>query len=98
MLIVPNAVSEEFLGPLPDATALRAALKIGPDEYVVGLGSSLVPRERIGTPLEATSALRARGVPPRGLIVGDGPERAPLRRQAGAWTRRPSSPPPCPRP
>jgi glycosyltransferase involved in cell wall biosynthesis len=82
ILIVPNAVSEEFFKPLPDATALRAALGIGPDEYVVGVVSSLVPHEGIGTLIEATAALRARGVPVRVLIVGDGPERAALQRQA----------------
>ena len=82
ILIVPNAVSAEFLRPLPDATALRAALGIDPDEYVVGVVSSLVPHEGIGTLLEATAILRARRVPTRALIVGDGPERAALQRQA----------------
>jgi len=82
ILIVPNAVSEEFLKPLPDAAALRDELGIDPDEYVVGVVSSLVPHEGIGTLLEATAILRARRVPVRALIVGDGPERAALQRQA----------------
>jgi glycosyltransferase involved in cell wall biosynthesis len=82
VLIVPNAVSEEFLQPLPDATALRAALGIKPGEHVVGEVSSLVRHEGIGTLLEATKLLRARGLPVRALIVGDGPERAALQRQA----------------
>ena len=82
ILIVPNAVSAEFLRPLPDATTLRAALGIDPDDYVVGVVSSLVPHEGIGTLLEATAILRARGVPARALIVGDGPERAALQRRA----------------
>ena len=60
ILIVPNAVAAEFLRPLPDAAALRAALGIDPDEYVVGVVSSLVPHEGIGTLLEATAILRAR--------------------------------------
>jgi len=82
ILIVPNAVSEEFLKPLPDAAALRGELDIDPDEYVVGVVSSLVPHEGIGTLLEATAILRARRVPARVLIVGEGPERAALQRQA----------------
>jgi glycosyltransferase involved in cell wall biosynthesis len=82
ILIVPNAVSQEFLQPLPDATALRRELGIEPDEYVPGVVSSLVPHEGIGTLLEATAILRARGAPVRALIVGDGPERAALQRQA----------------
>ncbi len=84
ILIVPNAVAAEFLRPLPDAAALRAALGIDPDEYVVGVVSSLVPHEGIGTLLEATAILRARRVPARVLIVGDGPEAAALQRQAAA--------------
>jgi glycosyltransferase involved in cell wall biosynthesis len=84
ILIVPNAVSAEFLRPLPDATALREELGINPGEYVVGVVSSLVPHEGIGTLLEATAILRARGVPTRALIVGDGPERATLQRHAGS--------------
>ena len=66
ILIVPNAVSEEFLKPLPDAATLRHELNIDPDEYVVGVVSSLVPHEGIGTLLEATAVLRARRVPDPG--------------------------------
>jgi glycosyltransferase involved in cell wall biosynthesis len=82
ILIVPNAVSGEFLQPLPDAATLREDLGIKPDEYITGVVSSLVPHEGIGTLLGATAILRARGVPVRALIVGDGPERAALQRQA----------------
>jgi len=82
ILIVPNAVSAGFLGPLPGAAALRKELKLDPGEFVAGVVSSLVPHEGIGTLLEATAILRARGLPARVLIVGDGPERAALQRQA----------------
>jgi glycosyltransferase involved in cell wall biosynthesis len=82
ILIVPNAVSEEFLRPLPDASALRRELGIKADEYVVGEVTSLVKHEGVGTLLEATAILRGRGVPVRALIVGDGPERAALQRRA----------------
>jgi glycosyltransferase involved in cell wall biosynthesis len=82
ILIVPNAVAPAFLSPLPDVTALRMQLGIGPQEYVAGVVSTLSPYEGIGTLLEATALLRARGVPARALIVGDGTERAALQRQA----------------
>ena len=82
VLIVPNAVSGEFLRPLPDPSALRKELGIAPREHVVGVVSSLVPHEGIGALLEATQLLRERGLPVRALIVGDGPERAALQRQA----------------
>jgi len=82
ILIVPNAVSEDFLQPLPDAQKLRSQLGIKPDEHVIGEVSSLVPHEGIGTLLQATRLLKDRGLPMRALIVGDGPERAALQRQA----------------
>ena len=66
--------------PTPRRAARRARHQ--PDEHVVGLVSSLVAHEGIGTLLEAMRLLRDRGVPVRALIVGDGPERAALQRQA----------------
>ncbi|MGP4091524.1 glycosyltransferase family 4 protein [Streptomyces sp. KR55] len=83
VLIVPNAVDEEFLAPLPDGAPLRARLGIAPDDLVVGTVSSLTPHEGIGTLLHAGAELRRRGVPLRLLIVGDGPEREALQRLAG---------------
>jgi glycosyltransferase involved in cell wall biosynthesis len=83
VVIVPNAVSESFLRPLPaDGGRLRASLGIQPGEQVVGLVSSLVAHEGIGTLLEAVKVLGDRGARVRALIVGDGPERTALQRQA----------------
>jgi glycosyltransferase involved in cell wall biosynthesis len=84
VIIVPNAVSDEFLQPLPDSAKLRKELGLKPGEHVVGEVSTLVPHEGIGTLLEATKLLRERGLPVRALIVGDGPERKALQRQAAA--------------
>jgi glycosyltransferase involved in cell wall biosynthesis len=85
VIIVPNGVSEEFLQPLPDDQGkLKASLGIKPGEHVVGLVSSLVAHEGIGTLLEAVKILNDRGVRTRALIVGDGPERPALQRQAAA--------------
>jgi glycosyltransferase involved in cell wall biosynthesis len=83
IIIVPNGVSEQFLEPLPDdGGKLRASLGIAPGEQVVGLVSSLVAHEGIGTLLDAVKILRDRGAKVRALIVGDGPEGGTLRRQA----------------
>ncbi len=84
ILIVPNGVSDDFLQPLPDATQLRRDLGIKDGEFVVGLVSSLVAHEGIGTLLEAVKILNDRGIRTRALIVGDGPERGALQRQAAA--------------
>jgi glycosyltransferase involved in cell wall biosynthesis len=84
VLVVPNAVSDDFLQPLPDdGGALRARLGLRPGEQVAGVVSNLVGYEGIDTLLEAVAELRSRGVPVRPLIVGDGPERAALERRAG---------------
>ncbi|KIE23205.1 hypothetical protein LK08_31185 [Streptomyces sp. MUSC 125] len=82
VLIVPNAVDDTFLAPQPDGAGLRARLGIAPDEFVVGTVSSLTPHEGIGTLLRSGAELRRRGIRLRLLIVGDGPERVPLRRMA----------------
>ncbi|MET8452657.1 glycosyltransferase family 4 protein [Streptomyces sp. NPDC005209] len=82
VLIVPNAVDEMFLAPPPDGAPVRARLGIAPDEFVVGTVSSLTPHEGIGTLLHAGAELRRRKIPLRLLIVGEGPERAALERQA----------------
>ncbi|HEY2241312.1 MAG TPA: glycosyltransferase family 4 protein [Streptosporangiaceae bacterium] len=83
VLVVPNAVSGDFLQPLPDSGALRASLGLRPGELVAGVVSNLVGYEGIDTLLAAVAELRSRGVNVRPLIVGDGPERAALERQAG---------------
>ncbi|MBC6460901.1 glycosyltransferase family 4 protein [Actinomadura sp. HBU206391] len=82
IVIVPNAVDEELLLPLPDAAPLKAALGIAPDERVVGTTTSFYGYEGLDTLLEAGAELRRRGVPVRLLLVGDGPERAALERHA----------------
>ncbi len=83
VIVVPNAVSAEFLEPLPDGGPLRESLGIRPGELVVGVVSNLVAYEGIGTLLEAAAELRRRKLPVRPLIVGDGTERAALERLAG---------------
>ncbi len=92
--IVPNAVRESFLEPLPPRPGPglppAAGLPPGPvpvpaqDAFTVGTVTTLTPHEGIGTLLEAVRLLTERGVPVRALIVGDGPERAALERQAQA--------------
>jgi glycosyltransferase involved in cell wall biosynthesis len=61
---------------------LKSHLGIKDNEHVVGLVSSLVAHEGIGTLLEAVKILNDRGTRTRALIVGDGPERGALERQA----------------
>jgi glycosyltransferase involved in cell wall biosynthesis len=78
VLVVPNAVDDSFLTPLPDGSKLRAELGIAPDDVVVGLTSTFYGFEGIGTLIEAAALRRDITL----LLVGDGPERPALERQA----------------
>ena len=78
MLVVPNAVDDSFLQPLPDGAGLRAELGIAPDAVVVGLTSTFYGFEGIGTLIEAAALRRDITL----LLVGDGPERPALERRA----------------
>jgi glycosyltransferase involved in cell wall biosynthesis len=80
--VVPNAVDNAFLQPLPDAGDLRARLGLGTDTAVVGLTSSFYGYEGIDTLIDAAALLHDRGTPIRLLLVGDGPERGALERRA----------------
>jgi glycosyltransferase involved in cell wall biosynthesis len=80
--VVPNAVDDAFLQPLPDAGGLRARLGLGTDTAVVGLTSSFYGYEGIDTLIDAAALLHDRGTPIRLLLVGDGPERGALERRA----------------
>jgi glycosyltransferase involved in cell wall biosynthesis len=78
VLVVPNAVDESFLEPLPDGGKLRAELGIAEGDVVVGLTSTFYGFEGIGTLIEAAALRRDFTL----LLVGDGPERPALERQA----------------
>ncbi|MEU5876605.1 glycosyltransferase [Spirillospora sp. NPDC047279] len=82
IVVIPNAVDEEFLKPLPDGGPLRAELGIGPGEKVVGTTTSFYGYEGLDTLLEAGAELRRNGHPVRLLLVGDGPERPALQQRA----------------
>jgi glycosyltransferase involved in cell wall biosynthesis len=82
VVVVPNAVDEMFLAPVPDASDLRTSLGLKPDDVVVGLVSSLVGYEGVATLLDAVRLLADDGAPVRGLVVGDGTERAALEERA----------------
>jgi PEP-CTERM/exosortase A-associated glycosyltransferase len=80
--IVPNAVDVETFVPVERDAQLGGELAIGADEVVLGYISSLTHYEGISFLLQAIARLVAAGEPVRGLIVGDGPERASLQIEA----------------
>ncbi|MBB4933932.1 glycosyltransferase involved in cell wall biosynthesis [Lipingzhangella halophila] len=82
VIVVPNAVDEEFLAPLPPGGELRAELGIGPEDFVVGTTTSCYGYEGLDLLVDAVASLRRRGVPAHALVVGDGPELGALRARA----------------
>ena len=60
-----------------DKTTLRTQLGFSDQDFVFGLCAVMRPEKAHGDFLEALSALHSRGVPAKGLLIGDGP----LRRQ-----------------
>lgn len=58
--------------------AMRARLGFRPDEYVIGQSAVFRPEKNHPQSLKALAALRARGVPARLLLVGDGPGRTQI--------------------
>ncbi|WP_246061995.1 glycosyltransferase family 4 protein [Haloactinospora alba] len=84
VLVVPNAVEEGFLEPLPSGSGVRDEWGVGPEEFVVGTTTSCYGYEGLDTLIDAVALLRGRGVPARALVVGDGPELDALRDHAAA--------------
>ena len=60
--------------------AFRRSLGFEAEDFVVGLCSQLRPEKAHGDLLEALARLRAQGLPARGLLIGDGPERSRIER------------------
>lgn len=60
--------------------ALRQSLGCGDSDYLIGLCSVLRPEKAHGDLLDAIARLRAAGVPAKGLLIGDGPQRDAIER------------------
>jgi glycosyltransferase involved in cell wall biosynthesis len=60
--------------------AFRRSLGFADEDYLVGLCSVFRPEKAHGDLLAAISRLRARGLPAKALLIGDGPERGAIER------------------
>ena len=79
--VIPNGVdASRFEG----ATADRARLGVNGDRVVVGSVGCLAVRKDYGTLLDALAQIRAQGLDPWVVLVGDGPERGNLEARAHA--------------
>lgn len=76
--VIHNAIDVDHFATGPQAgrlADLRRSLGFGPHDYVIGLCSALRPEKAHGDLLQAIASLRLRGVPAKGLLIGDGPTR-----------------------
>jgi glycosyltransferase involved in cell wall biosynthesis len=62
--------------------ALRTELGFAPEDYVIGLCSSLRPEKAHGDLLQAIARLRSQGLAAKALFIGAGPERAVIENTA----------------
>jgi len=79
-LVVPNAVPIKDFAGRSDATkqALRAELKVDPDDVLIGSVSRLVDFKNLGFLIPIVAQALQDGLRFRLAIVGDGPERSKL--------------------
>ena len=84
--VIYNGVDLEHWSPRPAAerAMIRRVLALEEGDFVVGMCAVLRPEKNHLQLLEALARLRARGVPARALLVGDGPERARIEARARA--------------
>lgn len=69
--ILPNAADIYEFAPLPSDQKLAGELRTD-DEFLVGYAGSIVQYEGLDILIEAIGKLRAKGVPAKAVIVGDG--------------------------
>jgi glycosyltransferase involved in cell wall biosynthesis len=82
--IIYNGIDFDYYRPA-DASqraAVRARLGVLDSELLIGITAALRPEKNHAFLLRALRELRARGLPVKLLVVGDGPLRAPLERQS----------------
>lgn len=78
--VIPNAVDDAFLAPLPPQQPARLRYGATDDDVVVGAVSTLYRFEGLEVLVRAVRLLRARGSKVRLLLVGDGEQAGTLRR------------------
>ena len=81
VVVVPNAVPDDYLADLSPASEARRLLAI-PEGLWIGSVATINEAEGLHILIEAIARLRDQGLDARALIVGDGPALAGLRAQA----------------
>ena len=81
--VIPNGVdTSQFTNGAGDRAAARQALGFRDDDYVVGLSATFRPEKNHNQLVDAIAKLRARGIPAKALLVGDGQTRSAVEARA----------------
>jgi len=82
--VIYNGVDLEHWQPRPAAerAMIRRVLAVAEGDFLVGMCAVLRPEKNHLQLVDAVARLRARGIPARALLVGDGPERARIEARA----------------
>jgi len=85
--VVHNGIDVDYFSDLQtpqQKLEMRRGLGFSPEDYVIGLCSSLRPEKAHGDLLQAIARLRSQRTPAKGLFIGDGAERPAIEAQAAA--------------
>ena len=84
--VIYNGVDLEHWSPRPPAerAMLRRVLALEERDFVVGMCAVFRPEKNHVQLIEAIARLRARGIPARALLIGDGPARRQIEARARA--------------
>jgi glycosyltransferase involved in cell wall biosynthesis len=90
--VIHNGIDVEYFSAAhfsPEQIAhQRFVYRAEPEDFVIGICAVLRPEKAHGDLLQAVAQLRARGLPVKLWIIGDGPERARLEAQIGESSLR----------
>jgi glycosyltransferase involved in cell wall biosynthesis len=87
IVTVPNGVFDADVATHADPVATRRELGLAEDDFAVLCVANLRPEKRVRDFIEAVGRAREQVPRLRGLVAGDGPERAELERLAGDGVR-----------
>lgn len=84
--VIYNGIDLEHWQPRPagERAMIRRVLALEEEDFVVGMCAVLRPEKNHVQLVEAVARLRARGVPAKALLIGDGPARGRIEARARA--------------
>ena len=83
--VIHNGIDTDWYSdprPAAEQLAFRRSLGFGDEDFVIGLCAGFRPEKAHGDLLAAAAGLRARAIPAKALLIGEGPERSAIERRA----------------